>query len=61
METDISKIHSCLLPFRGIGCSEKKQKDILTPHGDTHLLPGDVIAVIGNGEVLQDFRKNFMS
>ena len=38
----------------------RRNKEIFIPHGDTHLLLGDIITVIGNGEALQDFRDKFM-
>lgn len=38
----------------------RRNKEIFIPHGDTHLLLGDIITVIGNAEALQDFRQKFM-
>ncbi len=38
----------------------RRNKEIFIPHGDTHLLLGDVITVIGTGKALQDFRQKFM-
>ncbi len=34
----------------------RRNKEIFIPHGDTHLLLGDIVTVIGNAEALQDFR-----
>jgi len=37
----------------------KRTHEMFVPHGDTHLLVGDVITVIGDGEALKDFRSKF--
>ena len=38
----------------------RRNKEIFIPHGDTHLLLGDIITVIGTDEALNDFRAKFM-
>lgn len=38
----------------------KRKEEIFIPHGDTHLIIGDIITVIGTGEALKDFRNQFM-
>jgi Kef-type K+ transport system membrane component KefB/Trk K+ transport system NAD-binding subunit len=38
----------------------RRSKEIFIPHGDTHLLLGDIITVIGTGEALNDFRDKFI-
>ncbi|MTI19702.1 TrkA family potassium uptake protein, partial [Fulvivirga sp. RKSG066] len=38
----------------------KRGTEMFVPHGDTHLLLGDIITVIGNGEALKDFRAKFI-
>ncbi len=35
---------------------QRRKGEIFIPHGDTHLILGDVITVIGNTSALQDFR-----
>jgi len=35
----------------------RRGSEIFIPHGDTHLLLGDIITVIGNGTALSEFRK----
>lgn len=37
----------------------KRNTEMFVPHGDTHLLLGDIITVIGNEEALKDFRDKF--
>lgn len=37
----------------------RRAAEMFVPHGDTHLLMGDVITVIGNEEALKDFRVKF--
>jgi Trk K+ transport system NAD-binding subunit len=34
----------------------RRSKEILIPHGDTHLLMGDLVTVIGNAAALEEFR-----
>ncbi|MEQ6166684.1 MULTISPECIES: cation:proton antiporter [unclassified Ekhidna] len=36
---------------------QRRKGEIFIPHGDTHLLLGDVITVIGNTSALHDFRR----
>ena len=36
---------------------QRRKDEIFIPHGDTHLLVGDVMTVIGNTAALADFRK----
>lgn len=36
---------------------QRREDEIFIPHGDTHLLKGDVITVIGNSSALADFRR----
>ncbi|MEO9871018.1 cation:proton antiporter domain-containing protein [Ekhidna sp.] len=36
---------------------QRRKDEIFIPHGDTHLLIGDVITVIGNTSALADFRR----
>ncbi len=36
---------------------QRRNDEIFIPHGDTHLLMGDVITVIGNASALVEFRK----
>ncbi|WP_425392457.1 cation:proton antiporter [Ekhidna sp.] len=36
---------------------QRRNSEIFIPHGDTHLLIGDVITVIGNSAALHDFRE----
>lgn len=38
----------------------KRNKEIFVPHGDTHLLLGDIITVIGTGRALHDFRQKLI-
>lgn len=35
----------------------RRSKEIFIPHGDTHLLVGDILTVIGNSTALAEFRK----
>lgn len=35
----------------------KRKEDIFIPHGNTHLILGDVVSIIGNEEALREFRK----
>lgn len=35
----------------------RRDNEIFIPHGDTHLLIGDLVTVIGNAAALEDFRK----
>lgn len=35
----------------------RRDNEIFIPHGDTHLLPGDLVTVIGNASALREFRK----
>jgi Kef-type K+ transport system membrane component KefB/Trk K+ transport system NAD-binding subunit len=37
----------------------RRKQEIFIPHGDTHLILGDIITVIGNDEALKDFRNQF--
>ena len=36
---------------------QRRGDEVFIPHGDTHLLKGDVITVIGNAAALREFRK----
>ncbi len=46
------------LPFHPSGSiiMLRRNKEIFIPHGDTHLLLGDIITVIGNTTALEEFR-----
>jgi len=35
----------------------RRENEIFIPHGDTHLLIGDMVTVIGNASALEEFRK----
>ncbi|MCB0486478.1 MAG: TrkA C-terminal domain-containing protein, partial [Flavobacteriaceae bacterium] len=35
----------------------KRAGEIFIPHGNTHLLLGDLVTVIGNASALEEFRK----
>ena len=37
----------------------KREEEIIIPHGDTKLMRGDRITVIGNSEALEEFRTVF--
>ena len=36
---------------------QRRKGEIFIPHGNTHILEGDLITVIGNGKALADFRR----
>lgn len=44
-------------PRSGSLIMHKRNKEVFIPHGDTHLLLGDIISVIGNKEALVQFRR----
>ena len=46
-------------PLTGSLVIHRRGKEIFIPHGNTHLLMGDVITVIGNSSALMEFRKIF--
>jgi Trk K+ transport system NAD-binding subunit len=35
----------------------RRDNEIFIPHGDTHLLLGDLVTVIGNAAALEEFRR----
>lgn len=37
----------------------RRDNEVFIPHGDTHLLTGDLVTVIGNAQALEEFRKIF--
>ena len=44
-------------PKSGSLVIQRRNDEIFIPHGDTHLLMGDVITVIGNASALNEFRR----
>jgi len=49
------------IPFHPAGSLMllRREKEIFVPHGDTHLLMGDLITVIGTRQALETFHKKF--
>ena len=45
------------LPQSGSLIVVRREDEIFIPHGDTHLLVGDLVTVIGNAAALEEFRK----
>lgn len=51
------KVKEMAFPPSGSLVIQRRENDIFIPHGDTHVLLGDVITVIGNHTALEEFRK----
>lgn len=50
------QVKKIAFPATGSLVMIRRSKEILIPHGDTHLLLGDIITVIGNASALVEFR-----
>lgn len=50
------QVKKVAFPATGSLVMIRRSKEILIPHGDTHLLLGDIITVIGNATALVEFR-----
>lgn len=44
-------------PLAGSLVAIRRDSEILIPHGDTHILEGDLITVIGNAAAMEEYRK----
>jgi Kef-type K+ transport system membrane component KefB/Trk K+ transport system NAD-binding subunit len=56
-EHDRKKVKRIAFPPSGSLVMFRRNNEIFIPHGDTQLLLGDVITVIGNTQALEEFRK----
>ncbi|WKK83724.2 cation:proton antiporter [Marivirga arenosa] len=54
------KVKELALPPTGSLVIQKRDGEVFIPHGDTKLLLGDFITVIGNQNALAEFRKTFV-
>ncbi len=55
-ELDGKMVKKVAFPDSGSLVMIRRNKEILIPHGDTHLLIGDMVTVIGNATALEEFR-----
>lgn len=55
-DLDRRKVKSVPFHAEGTLVLIKRNREILVPHGDTRLLYGDMITVVGNATALEDFR-----
>ena len=55
-ENERKRVRDIAFPPSGSLIMLRRNKEIFIPHGETHLLPGDVITVIGNTAALEEFR-----
>ena len=50
------RVRDLAFPPSGSLIMLRRNKQIFIPHGETHLLAGDIITVIGNTTALEEFR-----
>ena len=55
-ENERKRVRDIAFPPSGSLIMLRRNKEIFIPHGETHLLPGDIITVIGNTTALEEFR-----
>lgn len=51
------QVKEIAFPKTGSLMIHRRKNEVFIPHGDTHLLEGDVVSVIGNKEALIEFRR----
>jgi Kef-type K+ transport system membrane component KefB/Trk K+ transport system NAD-binding subunit len=56
---DNKRVRQLVFHPSGVLVILRRKQEIFIPHGDTHLLLGDLVTVIGNDEALKDFRDKF--
>jgi Trk K+ transport system NAD-binding subunit len=57
---DGKQVKKVAFPETGSLVMVRRKQEIFIPHGDTHLLLGDIITVIGNATALIEFRKKLV-
>lgn len=55
-ENENKRVRDLAFPPSGSLVMLRRNKEIFIPHGETHLLAGDIITVIGNTTALEEFR-----